>query len=72
MKIGQTIDKVYMVTFTRADGIPGRHLFLARWKAERDMRTLSGSNARLLVFNASLEGEIGLDGNLHPAGVEGA
>lgn len=72
MKAEQTIDRVYMVTFTRDDGMPGRHLFLARWKAERDMRTLSGSNARLLVYRASLEGEIGLDGELHPAGVEGA
>lgn len=72
MKAEQTVDKVYMVTFTRDDGMPGRHLFLARWKAERDMRILSDKNPRLLVFSASFEGEIGMDGEFHPAGVEGA
>ena len=72
MKAEQAIDKIYMVTFTRDDGMPGRHLFLALWKAERDMNILYGKNPRLLVYRASLEGEIGLDGEFHPARVEGA
>lgn len=56
MKAEQTIDKIYMVTFTRDDGMPGRHMFLALWKAERDMNILYGKNPRLLVYRASLEG----------------